>query len=528
MLNEIEIRNFRSIKELSFKPGVMNGLVGPNNVGKSNVLRAINVVLGPKWPPYAVSPEDKNKDAPNDPLEITLRFDKPLRKDYYGTPYDVHGLKLRYEAPDDSDFSCLEDDGTPFEIGPYRNPLRVDNTIRAQLPCLLVEAQRDLAAELRAGEWTFLGRILRDIKDELQTQAPFGAEFSRRSSDFSAHLMQQPVKDLERMLNEEMSAISGFHELQLSFEPPDLLTSLKAVRIHVREAPDLPPSEADELGQGLQSSLVVALVRAYQRLRHVNPVLLLEEPEAFLHPQARRAFYSLLEKTSKQCQIFYSTHAGEFLDITRPEQIALVRKHRTEGTTIVQGDRTLLSPGEQSELKVACEVDEKMREALFSHCAIACEGDSESASIPLILRRAGMDPDRAGWTVVSAGSKTNLPFVIRLYRHFAIPTVAVFDTDSDKGDFATRQKDLNAQIEALVGGNDRCWIADPDFEAANAIPIGESKRRGAVRWSRALTEENAKRIVAPLLKAVEVATRPSSGRAAVQAPTVVVVNGNGI
>jgi len=421
--------------------------------------------------------------------------------------YDVWGMRLRYQAADDADLLCLDEDGNPIEVGAYKNPLRVDNDVRAQLPCLLVEAKRDLAAELRASEWSFLGRILRALEQELRLQVGFDDEFSRRATDLSDQLLQDPVRDLERMLNEEMSAISGFHDLKLSFEPPDLITSLKAIRMQVRESPDMPAGPADELGQGLQSALVVALVRSYQRLRHVNPILLVEEPEVYLHPQARRAFFSMLDKMTRDCQVLYSTHASEFIDITRPECIILVRKERTRGTVIVQGDPNVLAPDERTELKIAAEADEKMREVLFSRCAIACEGKAEASSIPILLRRAGADPDRSGWTILSAGSKDNLSFVIRLFRHFQIPTVAVFDEDNDKVDYTTKHKPLNAQIEGLVGGHDRCWIANPDFEQAYLIPSGDSKPRAAIRWARGLSEGEAKRIAEPLLRAIEAATK---------------------
>ena len=62
-------------------PTEMNALVGPNNVGKSNILRALNLVLGAKWPPYAVDEEDKNRDCPKDSIRIIVGFDSPLTKD---------------------------------------------------------------------------------------------------------------------------------------------------------------------------------------------------------------------------------------------------------------------------------------------------------------------------------------------------------------------------------------------------------------------------------------------------------------
>lgn len=52
-LSRLFIRNYRSIKELDliFSKG-KNIIVGRNNSGKSNIIRAINIVLGENSPTY--------------------------------------------------------------------------------------------------------------------------------------------------------------------------------------------------------------------------------------------------------------------------------------------------------------------------------------------------------------------------------------------------------------------------------------------------------------------------------------------
>jgi putative ATP-dependent endonuclease of the OLD family len=52
-VSRLFIENFRSIErlDLSFRPGV-NILVGRNNAGKSNIIRALDVLLGEYSPTY--------------------------------------------------------------------------------------------------------------------------------------------------------------------------------------------------------------------------------------------------------------------------------------------------------------------------------------------------------------------------------------------------------------------------------------------------------------------------------------------
>ncbi len=49
-IKKIQIKNYRSIKELEFEPQSLCALVGENNSGKSNILNAIDLLLGESWP----------------------------------------------------------------------------------------------------------------------------------------------------------------------------------------------------------------------------------------------------------------------------------------------------------------------------------------------------------------------------------------------------------------------------------------------------------------------------------------------
>ncbi|MCH7746236.1 MAG: AAA family ATPase, partial [Chloroflexi bacterium] len=50
MLSRLVIQNFRSIKHLDIPLGPINMFVGPNNAGKTNILEALNLVLGESFP----------------------------------------------------------------------------------------------------------------------------------------------------------------------------------------------------------------------------------------------------------------------------------------------------------------------------------------------------------------------------------------------------------------------------------------------------------------------------------------------
>jgi AAA15 family ATPase/GTPase len=48
-IKRIYIKNFRSIKELEILPNDLNAIIGPNGSGKTNILKAIDLVIGEGW-----------------------------------------------------------------------------------------------------------------------------------------------------------------------------------------------------------------------------------------------------------------------------------------------------------------------------------------------------------------------------------------------------------------------------------------------------------------------------------------------
>ncbi|NJL96502.1 AAA family ATPase [Candidatus Gracilibacteria bacterium] len=49
-IKNIKIKNFKSIKNIDFDPSELCALVGANSSGKSNILKAINILLGETYP----------------------------------------------------------------------------------------------------------------------------------------------------------------------------------------------------------------------------------------------------------------------------------------------------------------------------------------------------------------------------------------------------------------------------------------------------------------------------------------------
>lgn len=505
MLSSLHVENYRSVINETVQFGRLGVLCGPNNAGKSNLLRSINTLFGSRWPTSALSEQDRNREAAGAPIVLEARFDSSLTKDYYGTKFAVDGFRLVWNGPDDNSFVCTDASGAVVTTRTGRE-LSVDNETRHQLSAIHVEALRDLGDELRASQYTVLGRLLTMIRDKMVLDAVFLKEHEARARSLADHVKAGPVRTLEDTLNQEMRGITGFSTLSIVFDPPQLLDSLKALRISLSERAGLPEHPVEELGQGLQSALVVAFVRAFQRMTQTAPLLLLEEPESNLHPQGRRSFFEIIKRVASESpsQVICSTHSTEFVDLSVPDQLYVVRKSRARGSYVMRGDSSRLSDPDRAELKLAIEFNPSLRETVFASCAVLCEGSAEESALPELMRRTGRDPDSEGITVREVGGKENLPFFCGILSSLGVPTIAAFDSDLGTRDYASYHMPLNSKIEAAVGGSNGCWISEPDFESQNAIPSTDrSKARSALVWARSISDAAAQRVIGQLLAKVD-------------------------
>ena len=129
-------------------------------------------------------------------MVVRIQLDVPLTKDHYGKSYEVWGFELQYESQDQNEFVCTDCSGKTL-LAKYDSPLKVDNRLREQIPALLVDTRRDLLSELRASQWTLLGKILNTIENRLMGEERFRDRFNDKAKQLVAQLMEDPVKELE-------------------------------------------------------------------------------------------------------------------------------------------------------------------------------------------------------------------------------------------------------------------------------------------------------------------------------------------
>lgn len=478
-IDKLTIRNYKSIKdlELELSPRI-NVLIGANNVGKSNILYAMEWLLGPTYPmANRLDRWDFYNGDEGLPIKIGLTFDDgnvlsfdSTWCDSYG--HEKHGLNLN---------------------GGY-----INGDVRERYVSASIGPDRRMRENPASSQWTLLGRMLKDFNERLYDetmQDDSGEEitkaeaYKRRMESVRDDILfsitdgngTNLMGELKRIMQEETARQLNCspNNLSIDLNAYDPWNLFKTLQIFVTEQASGVQMRAADMGMGVQASLTIAILRAYSKLQLCNQTpIFIDEPELYLHPQARRQFYRVIEEVADSgTQVFLTTHSTEFVDLGHFDQISLVRKSAKNGTYVrtaklqtfvddlaarhpdIQTSAADLMLRYQNAFENTGD-SQKAAEALFASKILLVEGESESLIIPYCFDKIGYDYIGKGISIVRCGGKNEIDRFYRLYSEFGVPCFIMFDGDSQNKETKDEQHTIEANkaILSLFG----CAESFPD------------------------------------------------------------------
>lgn len=490
-LTRIKIENYRSIKLLDFEPNDFVALIGENNTGKTNILRAINIILGETWPSErSFSEEDfYNKDT-DQTIKISIWFDTPISYDRYGHTVEVKGFSLEYKkyvrgqkkGEYHTEFRAIDENGEPVKVlkEPFTKgkkaqfvPLSISGDLRERVPLIYIDVDRDYSRHQPTSKWTLLGKIFQEVnidfgrKDNVVSidglTITRKEAYTKKLDEAITYLRTDLFNQVETRIKESVLEQLGLKQeekeekIKIRFDTHDAINFYRTLQLIVNEdGIDFP---ATEMGAGLQSSIVVAIFRAYRELKREGAIICIEEPEIFLHPHTAKYFYQLLKAISEEGnQIFYATHSPIFVDISNYQNVFLIRKNSNKGTYICKAINLDITSNSKEELKLLTQFDPTRNELFFAKKVLLVEGPTEKYSFPFIFGLCGVNINQKGISIIETGGKTNMPVFIKILEAFNIPYIVVHDKDS--GDVEEKR---NREIQQYASNKDNIIVLTPDF-----------------------------------------------------------------
>lgn len=447
-LVEFSIHKFRSIEDIkiTFPANTPVVLFGPNNVGKSNILAALNCMLGERYANFHEFLDSdyfkRNKDK-YPFISFTAKFDEYY---YVGNSYNPPASTICFTTNRNENgknehtyhYPANDNDGKKMYISS-------DDRERCQV--ILIDATRDIERQLSYySEYSILSKFSKKMHAALQANVKdkLSENFQLLKETFES--VPEYNEFLIRLQSAFESNVEGFeHKLSIDLSAYDPNNYFKSLRIVADDGEE--KRTFHEFGTGEQQILLMSFVKAYaETFKGETFILTIEEPEAHLHPLAQRWLAKNIKNIAKSgIQIVVSTHSPEFLNIEGLE--GFVRVFREDGVT-----KTIQHTAESLSTKcidMKADVEKCRAETIlqfyktksfydqlkgfFGRKILLVEGETEYFALSNYFINCGYDLDRDGIEIVNCRGKTNIMRNYRLFKAYGYKCFSLFDGDSKKG-----------------------------------------------------------------------------------------------
>lgn len=498
-LEKFIIKNFRGIEDidLTFNKG-LNILIGENNAGKTAIIDALRVCLsyGNQRREIYISQSDFHidKNTINDKkkdIEFHLHFHIDIPEeagwfiDLLSTQEDgSQDLQLHFR------YYLDENDRIKYRVWGGTNE---GQSIAPEVLFLIyhvhLDALRDSEKYLRPIRGNRLGQLYSNIQIDSnhetdQEKKRELAKKVRESVDSDADWVEHIAKGKEK-INEhlkETSFTDKQQQVDISFLPFDfnkLVDNLKIrMPIYSNDLLDGDPSkqkhfELYQNGLGYNNLIYIATVLGdlKQRMevqKETYVALLIEEPEAHLHPQLQNLFFNYLNKldTEQGFQIFISSHSPTITAKSNLKSVIILQNQENKIHALSLTKSGLSDPNHKYLQKF---LDVTKSQLFFSNGVILVEGISEALLMPVFSKIVGdeYDIDKAGIELVNLNGVA--------FSHFA----NLFNNDDENKNLKIRcslitdddTADENEEITSrariaieLAKKNLRVFLAERTFE----------------------------------------------------------------
>lgn len=466
-LTNFSISNHSRLQDVNLEVRHHLVLVGPNDVGKSSLLRCLDLLLGSTTAQlYArLTPADLRDEAAPFVVEARLVDFTTDDQALFPDEINVHdeenkSLTLRLEA-------AFDGNGT---LSVHRQAVGAGHN-------------RQLSREqIAAVGWKLLratapGRDLREDRqsavDEILEAVELGAE-------------QEGFDDLAKTLHEQLRSSSVLGRLRaelagqlsralpLAVDKDDLLLVpgatadadvLSDVRLQIVK--EGVPRNLSEQSDGMRALFALAL---YDLVSVGANVVGIDEPEVHLHPTSQRSLARLLQASPNQKVL--ATHSSDIVGAFPPESIVTVRA----GGGVVQPKSGFLSDDER--MVVHWWVRDKL-EPLTALRVVAVEGVSDRIIMERVGDLTNRSLDRLGVSLLETDGSGDMGAIIKLFGAdgFDIPLALLIDRDAA----SSVAKALGIEDADLEAHN--VWVSEPDLEAEYVDALGPDAVWAAIEAS---------------------------------------------
>jgi putative ATP-dependent endonuclease of OLD family len=485
---EMEIHNFRSCKKSSFLLEAFTPLVGYNNAGKSNILKCIDALVTAKG--LSVN----NFFDPEKPIEIIalLKGLKDEALDHLTTqqkssliPYIEEGcLNIRFlqEQPGTGKNAVVlgirapsrKDDG-------WVNPNGIPQAISTLFPePTFINSMEDSAEDVskfKAGNT--IGKIISVLQKEILRSK--GSEMDTALSAIGKKLnlggseRLEEFKKFDSAINEKVGDFFPGIELNIDIPTPNISDLFKQGSIRVSEKGMNRVSDFNSMGHGAQRAIQMTLIRYLAEITKdatkegKTNLLLIDEPELFLHPQAIEQIRASLKTLAKNgYQVVFSTHSPFMIEQDDIPITNIVRKDEFGTRVEVRLKEAIKKVLNDNEAQARLLFDTyNLGQILFSDRVLIAEGDTEKHVLPSLFQSLTKKTlGESKLALVIATGSLNIPGMLQILNEMNIPAKALVDLD-----FAFTVAKKKKLIDKMHPSLEKCLDIIKNIQSRNGFQL---------------------------------------------------------
>lgn len=177
------------------------------------------------------------------------------------------------------------------------------------------------------------------------------------------------------------------------------------------------------------ASVGVGVNQQFNNVFHIesneNKIFGIEEPEIHLHPEMQRKVFKFLKEKSYKKQIIMTTHSPIFIDSPNKNKIYIVKKKENDANIINLGDRKQYS-------LIKKELGIKNSDLLSYNSVIIVEGETESRAFNNLASLMNYDLGGLGIKIINISGKDKLGRMkefLDYLEHFDVTPFLILDKD---------------------------------------------------------------------------------------------------
>lgn len=402
-ITDLDIRNFKSIHHVHLQD-IENALilVGQNNTGKTTVLDAIRAVGGD----YRIGPDDFGEDGANIEIRISLAFSEDdlyllhrkgiisqyRRQEAWSADFQkklpsFRDGSLTFTMTANRDGRIRLKDGyskhNPYikEVFPKIYHVDTERKLEQLQSDLLLLQEDEILQRMRSNAcmfdqakkcnqcFTCIGLI--------EQKSPKDLDAFETSKLLDYKLYQLNLDAFARKVNESFKRNGGREEICYSMNR-DVEKILQVTTEIWHPAQNL-IRPISRMGKGMRSIYLFSLLEAYTEIEENLPsIIMIEDPEIFLHPRLQKVSGKILYRLSRKNQVVFTTHSPNLLPNFNSRQIRQV---------ITQKDG---SSGIREKTDISAILDDlgyTAGDLMNVNFVFIVEGKQDKSRLPLLLQK---------------------------------------------------------------------------------------------------------------------------------------------